>query len=118
VRAIASPSQSKRVLGRPGEQPVAAERVLVLRLAEDGHVAGDEPRARLVEMVLVQVRDDHGVQSADDLLGGHRQRHERVRNLFRRVFDRRPGAGVVEHRLDEESGGRRARAAGWRGGRG
>ena len=76
---------------------------LVLGLAEDGHVARQQPRPRLVQMVAVEMGDDRRIDPADDVLGGHRQRHERVRQLVGCVLDRRPGAGVVEHRVDEEA---------------
>ena len=49
------------------------------------------------------VRDDDGVDVAHDLLGGEGQRHGRVRNRVAGALDRRPRAGVVEHRIDEDS---------------
>ncbi len=53
-------------------------------------------------MVAVQMRDGHGVEASDDLVGRDRERHERVRTLVRRVLDRGPGADVVERGVDEQ----------------
>ena len=53
-------------------------------------------------MVAVPVRDDHGVESANDLLGGKRERNGWVGDLVARALDRRPRADVVEHRIDQD----------------
>ena len=48
------------------------------------------------------MRDDHGIETANDLLGRKRQRNGRVRDLVPRLLDRRSCAHVVEHRIDED----------------
>ena len=62
----------------------------------------EQRRGAVVEVVLVQVRDDHAVDALDDALRGNRERDERVSHLVRGVLDRRPRTGVVEHRVDED----------------
>ena len=64
VRAMRRPSQSSSSITGRASRPSGAEGLLVLGLAEDGYVPRHEPRARLVEVVLVQMRDDDSVQAA------------------------------------------------------
>jgi small subunit ribosomal protein S1 len=54
-------------------------------------------------VIAVAMRDDHGVEVADDLLCRERKRHGRVRDLRDGALDRRPRPGVVQHRIDENS---------------
>ena len=51
-----------------------------------GHVAREQLLGARVEVVAVAVGDDHGVDAANDLLRGKRQRHGRVRRRGSRVF--------------------------------
>ncbi len=90
------------VLDRPRVEPEVAKRLLVLGLAEDGNVAREELLCTRVQVVAVAVRDDDGVEIADDLLGWERQRDGRVRDLAGGALDRRPRTGVVEHRVDQD----------------
>jgi hypothetical protein len=53
-------------------------------------------------VVAVPVRDHDRIEPADDFLGRERQRDRRVPDGIRRLLDRRPRAGVVEHRVDED----------------
>jgi hypothetical protein len=80
-----------------------AERLLVLRLAEDGYVVREELLTTRVEVIAVAVRDDHGVESAHDLLGRKRQRHSWVPHLRDCALDRRARAGLVQHRIDDDA---------------
>jgi hypothetical protein len=43
------------------------------------------------------------LHAAHNVLRRKRQRHRRVADRVRRVPDRRPRAGVVEHRVDEDA---------------
>ena len=97
------PSQSSSSsTGRDVEAEIA-QPLLVLGLAEDGHVPRHEARSGLVEVVLVHVRDHDRVEAAHDLLGGKRERNERVAPRLRRVLDGVARARVVEHGLDEHA---------------
>ncbi len=78
-----SPSQSSRLVDGSRVEAEIAERLLVLGLAEDRHVAREQLLRARVEVVAVAVRDDHGVEPANDLLRGERQRHGRVRHGVR-----------------------------------
>ena len=53
-------------------------------------------------MVLVTVRHEDGVEAGDDLLRGEREFDRRVPDGVRRLLDRGPGAGRVEHRVDQD----------------
>ena len=92
----------ERVVDRPRIEPELAQRLLVLRLAEDGNVARQQLLAARVEVVAVPVRHDDGVEAADDLLRRERQRRGRIRHRVARPLDRRPRAHVVEHRIDQD----------------
>ena len=103
VRVIAMPSHVERVLDRTNVQPEPAKRLLVLRLAEDRHVARQQLLRTRVEVVSVPMRDDDRVEPANDLLGREWQGHRRVRNLVAGLLDRWSGTHVVEHRIDEDA---------------
>src|SRR4029453_1963763 len=92
-----------RALDRADVEAEFAERFLVLGLAEDGHVAREELLSTRVEVIAVAVRDDDGVESADDLLRGKWERDGRVPNLRDGALDRRARAGVVQHRIDDDA---------------
>jgi hypothetical protein len=96
------PVPLERVVDRARVEGERAKRLLVLGLAEDGHVPRQELLGARVEVVAVAVRDEDGVEPADHLLRRERQRHGGVPDRVRRLLDRRPGARVVEHRVDED----------------
>ena len=78
-----------------------AQPSLVLGLAEDRQVAGQEPLGRLVEMILVTMCHDHGVQAPNDLLGRDRKLDGGVADGVRRTVDRGSRARGIEHRIDQ-----------------
>ena len=84
-------------------EPELAQRLLVLWLAEDRHIARQELLGARVEVVAVPMRDDDRVETANDLLGRERQRHGRVRDLVARLLDRWSRTHVVEHRIHEDA---------------
>jgi hypothetical protein len=88
---------------RAGVEAAGTQAPGVLGLAEHRHVPREKPRARLVEVILVEVGNDGGVETLHDLLGRDGQRHERVRSRARRVLDGRPRTHWVEHRLDQDA---------------
>ena len=90
------------LVDRPHVEPDRAEPILVLGLAEDGNVAGQQPLGGLVEVILVTVRHEDGVEAGDDLLGREREFDRRVANGVRGLLDRRSGTGRVEHRIDQD----------------
>ena len=53
-------------------EPVGAQPLRVGRLAEDGQRLVEELARGVVEVVAVQVRDEHGVEAGDDGLRGLR----------------------------------------------
>ena len=93
----------ERVLDGANVKPERAKRLLVLRLAEDRHVARQQFLRTGVEVVSVTMRDDHGVEPANDLLAREWQGHRRVRNLVAGLLDRWSCTHVVEHRIDEDA---------------
>jgi hypothetical protein len=94
----------ERIVDRPhiGEA-VPAQRLRVLRLADDRQVGGQQLDRGVVEMVAMQVGDDRGVEGLDDDLGRLRQLDERVAPRIRRVLDRRARAGGIEHRVHQHA---------------
>ena len=84
-------------------EPELAQRLLVLGLAEDRHVAREQLLGARVEVVAVPMRDDDRVETANDLLGRERQRHGRVCHRVARLLDRWSCAHVVEHRIHEDA---------------
>ena len=92
----------ERRLNRAHVEAELAERGLVLRLAEDGDVAREEPLRRLVEVILVTMCHEHRVEAANDRLGRERKLDGRVANRVRGARDRRPRACRIEHRIDED----------------
>ena len=72
VRAMAMPSHSTAAATGSASRPERAQPLLVLRLAEDGDVAGQQPLRRPVQVVPVQMRDEHRVEAVHDLLGRDR----------------------------------------------
>ena len=90
------------LVDRPHVEPDRAEPILVLGLAEDGNVAGQQPLGGLVEVILVTVRHEDGVETGDDLFGREREFDRRVANGVRGLLDRRSGTGRVEHRIDQD----------------
>ena len=99
---IVRPSHASVSATGRASSPSSAERLLVLRLAEHRDVARQKLFPACVQVVAVPVRDDHGVEAANDLLGRKRQRNRRVRHLVARLLDRRSRAYVVEHRIHED----------------
>jgi hypothetical protein len=100
----AVPRRAVPVEGRLHHADVEAELAeggLVLRLAEDGDVAREEPLGGVVEVVLVTMCHEHGVEAANDLLGGKRKLDGRVVDRVRGARDRGPRARRIEHRIDE-----------------
>jgi hypothetical protein len=89
------------VLDRPRVEAELPEPRLVAGLAEGRNVPRHQPLGRLIEMVPVEVSHEHGVEVADDLLGGHRQGHERVAQRRFGVPHGRPCAGLVQRGVDE-----------------
>ena len=73
--------------------------------------ARQQPARGLVEVVLVQVGDQHGVEPGDQRLGRLGQVDERVRAGVGRVRDRGSRAGGIELRVDEQPHPRRADAS-------
>ena len=88
--------------GRTSVKPWRAQALGVLRLAEHRDVLRQQLRCRVVEVVEVHVRDEHGVDARDDDLGRLGQLHERVAAVVLGVLDRGAGARRVEHRVDEQ----------------
>jgi hypothetical protein len=72
------------------------------RLTKDGHVARQQPLARRIEVVAMQVSDKDSVEPFNEPLSWHGQRQKRVPKQGLGVLDRRPCAGVVERRIDEQ----------------
>jgi len=70
-------------------------------MAEDGDVGREQPLARRVEVVAVQVCDKRRVEPLDQPFGGQRQRHKRVPQRRLRILDRRPRLSVIERRVYE-----------------
>ena len=83
-------------------KPLRAQPLGVLGLAEQRQVLGQQLGGGGVEVVLVQVRDQRGVDALDDDLGRLRQLDERVAAVVLGVLHRRPRACRVEHRVDEQ----------------
>ena len=98
------PVDLQRVLHRPhvGE-PALAQRLGVLRLAQHGRSPLQQRDRGVVEVVGVQVGDEHDLRPRGDLLGRLGQLHQRVAAVVRRVRDRAAGLGGVEHRVDEQA---------------
>jgi hypothetical protein len=88
--------------GEEVRETVPRERLLVLRLAEDGEPGGKEVDRRLVEVVAVEVGDEHGVRALDRPGGGDGQGDEGVAPVVRGAAHGGPRLGRVEHRVDEE----------------
>ena len=104
MRASGIPSSSSLVADRAhvGEAAVAQD-ALVGRLAEQRQVLGQQVDGGLVEVVGVQVGDEHGVEAAHEHLGRLRQLAQRVAAVVGRVRHRGAGAGRVEHRIDQHA---------------
>ena len=97
------PSSRSLRLDRPDVLEAAPAQPLgVLGLAQDRHVLRQQLGRSVVEVVAVQVRDEHGVDTRDDHLGRLRQLDERVAEVVLGVLDRRARAGRIEHRVDED----------------
>lgn len=75
--------------------------VFVLRLTEERQLARQMSNGAIIEVVAMQMRDQHGVQTGDDLLSRQRQRHERVALVVTGIFHGGPRASLVEHRVDK-----------------
>ena len=84
-------------------EAAVAQHALVGRLAEQRDVLGQQVDRGLVEVVLVQVGDEHGVEVAHEQVDGLGQLDERVAAVVGRVRDGRPRARGVEHRVDEQA---------------
>ena len=99
---VTGPSATGRLERAHVGEPVVAQRPHVLRLAEHGQRLVEQRDGRGVEVVLVQVRDEHRVEPLDRDARRLGQGDERVRPWIRRVLDRRPRARGVELGVDEE----------------
>jgi hypothetical protein len=77
------------------------QRLRVIGLAEDRHVARSQLLAAPIEVIAVLVGDEHRVEAADDVPSGHRQAGGRIADRVARVLDWWPDSRVVEHRIDE-----------------
>ena len=104
MRAIGDAVELRRVADRAhvGEAAVAQD-ALVGRLAEHRDVLREQVDGGLVEVVGVQVGDEHAVQALDEHLGRLGQLAQRVAAVVGRVRHRRAGAGRVEHRVDQHA---------------
>ena len=103
MRVSVIPSQLGGRLDRPhvGEA-VAAQALGVLGLAEHRDVLRQQLCCRVVEVVEVHVRDQHGIDPGDHHLGRLRQFDQRIAPVIVRVFNGGTGTGRVEHRVDEQ----------------
>ena len=89
-------------------EAVAAQALGVLGLAQQRHVATQQAAGGVVEVVLVQVGDQHGVEPGHQRLRRLRELDEGVGAGVGRVRDRGSRAGGIELRVDEQPHPRRA----------
>jgi hypothetical protein len=97
------PAPVENGLDRACKKRQVVQPSFVLGLTENGNDPRQEARGGVVEVIAVQMRDDHGVEVAHNLIGWERKGDERVPARVRGIFDRRPGTDVVEHRVDENA---------------
>ena len=98
------PSRSRASsTGRTSLKPRSRSVSDVGRLGEHGAVAGQQRDRGVVEVVLVQVGDEHDLGARGDRLGRLGQLDERVAAVVRRALDRAAGLGRIEHRVDQQA---------------
>ena len=97
------PSKSAaRSTGRRSVKPWAASASTSSGWQNTGRSLGSSSAAAVVEVVAVQVRDQHRVEPGDHDLGRLGQLDERVAAVVLRPLDGRAGARRIEHRVDEQ----------------
>ena len=100
---MAIPPSRARLVDRARVDAELAQRGLVLRLAEDGHVARHQLLAARVEVVAVAVGDDHRVEAARRPARPGTASGTVGFGTWLRVARRWPASRhVVEHRIDED----------------
>ncbi len=84
------------------DEAVGVQALGVLGLAEDREILGEQCARRGVEVVLVQVGEEHGVDAGDGGLGGSGRSTSGLGRGFGVSGHGRARAGRIELRIDEQ----------------
>ena len=89
--------------GRGVEEMRVFHLLEVFGLAEQRQIFRDKLNGRIVPVVAMRMRDQHGLQIVQHFVHGTGQRDQRIVSRLRRILDGRHGSRITQHGIYEQA---------------